>query len=99
MGEAVSRIEAALQAGLGGSGGKRPDLARQALAGTRPETDVHLEAWLEAVAAELQSNAAVLVPEDMGEAIAARMTADPRRSIGAHAKIEDDIIRNLIRRT
>ncbi len=95
MGEAVSRIEAALQAGLG-AGAARPDLARKALSG---ETDLHVEAWLEAVAAELQSSSAVLVPEDMVEAIAERMLANPRKSIGAHAKIEGGAVRNLVRRS
>lgn len=95
--EAVSRIEAALQAGLGG-GGARPDLARRALSAGPPEADLHIEQWLEAVAAELQSNSAVLVPEDMVDAIAERMMADPGKSLGAHGKIEGGFIRNLVRR-
>jgi hypothetical protein len=91
--EAVSRIEAALQAGLGG-GGARPDLARQVLPGSPGE----VEAWLEAVAAELRSSNAVLVPEELVEAIAERMMENPKKSLGAHAKIDDDLIRNLTRR-
>ena len=91
--EAVSRIEAALQAGLGG-GGARPDLARQAL----PVSPEDVEAWLEAVAAELRSSASVLVSEELVGAIAERMMEDPKRSLGAHSKIDDDLIRNLTRR-
>jgi hypothetical protein len=97
IGEAVTRIEAALQAGLG-AGAARPDLARQALGAGPAEPDVHLEAWLEAVAAELRSSTAVLVPDDMVEAIAQRMMANPEKSIGAHGKIADGLTRNLTRR-
>ena len=96
--EALSRIEAALQAGLGRRGAARPDLARKALLQGAAQADLHLDAWLEAVAAELDSAAAALVPEDMVEAIAARMLADPIRSLGAHAKIDEPVIRNLVRR-
>lgn len=97
IGEAVSWIEAALQAGLGRSGRARPDLARQALAGAPEKPYDHLEAWLEAVAAELHSNSAALVPEDMVEAIAARLVADPKTSLGAHARIEGETIQKLVR--
>ncbi len=97
IGEAVSRIEAALQAGLG-AGGARPDLARRALADVPDEADLHIERWLEAVAAELHSSSAVLVPDDMVEAIAERMIAEPKKSLGAHGKIEGGAIRNLVRR-
>ena len=97
MGEAVSRIEAALQAGLG-AGGTRPDLARRALADVPDEADLHIENWLEAVAAELQSSSAALVPDEMVEAIAERMMANPKKSLGAHAGIEGGAIRNLVRR-
>ena len=97
IGEAVSRIEAALQAGLG-AGGARPDLARRALAGAPSEADLQIEAWLEAVAAELQSSAAVLIPEDMVEAVAERMMAEPGKSLNAHGKIEGGSFGNLVRR-
>ncbi len=97
--EALSRIEAALQAALCGNGQDRADLARQALRGDAADRDVHIEAWLEAVAVELQFGAGALVPEDMVEAIAERMIADPRRSMLAHGKIEGGSIENLVRRT
>jgi len=97
MQAAVSRIEAALQAALGGDDA-RPDLAREALRDRPPAPDEHLEAWLEAVAAELESAAAAAVPTDMLDAIAARMLADPESSLGAHGKIEGDILQNLVRR-
>jgi hypothetical protein len=96
IGDAVSRIEAALQAGLGG-GDTRPDLARQALAGS-PGADLHMESWLEAVAAELRSSAAMLVPDELVEAVAERMMQDPQKSLGAHRRIDDGSIRNLTRR-
>ncbi len=96
---ALSRIEAALQAGLGaGASGARADLAREALRDGDPAPDRHLEAWLEAVAAELQSTSAALVPADMVEAIAARMIADPKSSLRAHGNVEGKAIRNLVRR-
>ena len=95
--EAVSRIEAALQAALCGNGKERADLARRALRGDAADRDVHIEAWLEAVASELQSGAGALVPEEMVEAIAERMMADPRRSMRAHGKIENGSIQNLVR--
>ena len=97
MGDAVSRIEAALQAGLG-AGDARPDLARRALAGGPAAADLHLESWLEAVAAELQSNAAAIVPDEMVEAIAERMMANPEKSLGAHRKISGGLTRNVARR-
>lgn len=96
--EAVSRIEAALQAGLG-AGSARPDLAREALVGAPSEADLHVEAWLEAVAAELRSSAAVLVSDDMAEAIAERMVANPGKSLEAHSKIDGETFRNLVRRS
>jgi hypothetical protein len=96
--EALSRIEAALHAALCGNGRARADLARQALRGDAADRDPHIEAWLEAVASELQSGAGVLVPEDMVEAIAERMMADPLRSMRAHANIEGKNLQNLIRR-
>ena len=96
--EAVSRIEAALQAALQGDAEDRGDRAREALRGGADEPDVHLEAWLEAVASELQSGAGALVPEEMVETIAKMMLADPRRSIGAHGKIAGGAIQNLARR-
>jgi hypothetical protein len=90
---ALSRIEAALQAALGGSGEARPDLARAALGGG----DVHLEAWLEAVAAELGRGGAI-VPDDMVEAIAARMIANPDQSLGAHRGIAGRNLDKLVPR-
>ena len=96
--EALSRIEAALQAALGSEGRACGNRARQALGGDAADPDVHIEAWLEAVASELQSGVGALVPDEMVETIAERMLADPRRSIGAHAKISDGTIRNLARR-
>ena len=78
----VSAIEAALQAGLGG-GIARPDLARRALV----ESDCpELEAWLEAVARELEAGSAV-VPTDMVEAIAEKMLANRNQSLRAHRHI------------
>jgi hypothetical protein len=93
--EAVSWIEAALQAGLGADAGPRPDLAREALADTAP-SDEPIEAWLEAVAAELQSNAAVLIPDDMVEAVAARIVAERGKSLRAHAGLREDSVRDLL---
>lgn len=98
VGEAVSRIEAALQAALCGNGKERADRARQALRGDAADRDVHIEAWLEAVAVELQFGAGAVVPEEMVEAIAERMMADPSRSMRAHGKIEGGSIQNLVRR-
>ena len=98
MDAAVIRIEAALQAALGSEGGSASDRARQALLGDAPAPpDAHLEKWLEAVAAELQSASGALVPDDMVEAIAARMVADPERSLGAHGNIQSNAIGNLVR--
>ena len=96
--EALSRIEAALQAALCGNGQERADLARQALRGATADRDLQIEAWLEAVASELQFGAGALVPEDLVDAIAERMMADPRRSMRAHGKIEGGSIQNLVRR-
>lgn len=95
MGEALSRIEAALQAGLGTDGSARPDLARKALA-AGPEPDEQLEAWLEAVAAELQSSKAALVPADMVEAIAERMRSNRNQSLGAHRRIDGSALQALV---
>jgi hypothetical protein len=95
--EAVSWLEAALQAGLGADDGPRPDLARQALAETAP-ADAPIEAWLEAVAAELGANAAVLVPDDMVEAVAARIIADRGGSLRAHAGLREECVRDLLPR-
>ena len=96
--EALTRIEAALQAALCGNQEDRSDLARQALRGDAADRDVHIEAWLEAVASELQFGAGALVPEEMVEAIAERMIADPRRSVRAHGNVEGESIQNLVRR-
>jgi hypothetical protein len=96
--EAVSWLEAALQAGLGAGQGPRPDLARRALEEAAPAAaDKPLEAWLEAVAVELGAGA-VLVPDDMVEAIAARIIADRGRSIGAHGRLQGDTVRDLLPR-
>lgn len=96
--EAVTRIEAALQAALGGNGQARADLARQALRGHAAEPDAHIEAWLEAVASELRSGVGAVVPEEMGDTIADRMMADPHQSMRAHGKIADGSIEDLVRR-
>ena len=96
--EAMARIEAALQAALCGNGRQRADRARQALRGDATDRDVHIEAWLAAVAVELQFGAGAAVPEELVEAIAERMMADPRRSMRAHGKIEGENIQNLVRR-
>lgn len=98
MGEALSRIEAALQAGLAAAeGSARPDLARKVLA-SKSQPDEQLEAWLEAVAAELQSSSAALVPDDMVEAIAERMRSNRDQSLGAHGRIDGSVLRALVRR-
>jgi hypothetical protein len=97
-GKAVSWLEAALQAGLGADDGPRPDLARQALAQGAP-VDAPIEAWLEAVAAELASNAAVLIPDDMVEAVAARIVADRGGSLRAHARLHGDAVMDLLPKT
>lgn len=97
--KAVSWIEAALQAGLGRKGRARPDLARAALRDAAADAGgEQLESWLEAIAAELQNNSAPVVPEEMAEAIAARIIADRRLSLDAHKRIEGGTIRNLFRR-
>lgn len=98
MNEAIARIEAALQAALGAEAGLRPQMARFALDGSGAQPDAQLEAWLEAVAAEMRSNSAVLVPEDMIEAIAERLLADRGRLLEAHGKISGDVLQNLVRR-
>ena len=96
--EAIERIEAALQAALGAEAGARPQVARSALDRSGVQPDAQLEAWLEAVAAEIQSSSAVLVPEDMIEAIAERLLADRGRLLEAHGKISGETIQNLVRR-
>lgn len=97
--DAVSWIEAALQAGLGASGVARPDLAREALREAKPVAgEEHLEAWLEAVALELQTSSAALVPDEMIEAIATSIMANRRQSLEAHRKIESRAIETLVRR-
>ena len=99
MSEAVSWIEAALQAALGAEGEPRGELARETLRYARPDDmDAHLETWLETVAAGLQTGAAGLVSPDTLEALKARMLADRRQSLGAHGRIEERAIRNLVRR-
>ena len=96
MGEALSRIEAALQAGLGADGSARPDLARRVLA-SKSKPDEQLEAWLEAVAAELQSSSVAVVPAEMVEAIAERMRSNRDQSLGAHGRIDGSKLRALVR--
>lgn len=98
MHEAIERIEAALQAALRAEAEVRPQAARSALDGSGAQPDAQLEAWLEAVAAEIQSSSAVLVPEDMVEAIAERLLADRGRLLEAHGKISGESIQNLVRR-
>lgn len=105
-GEAVSWIEAALQAGLGADGGARPDLARQALrearGGESGGGEAPTEAWLEAIAAELDALAVRVAEPGPGgavRAVAARMRGSPAQSRGAHARIESDKIGDLVRRT
>lgn len=103
-GEAVSWIEAALQAGLGGDGAARPDLARQALRGLPPDAagaggDCPVEAWLEAVAVEFGALApGGADPEAPVRAVAARMRGSRAESLGAHARIESEKIGDLVRR-
>ncbi len=84
--EAISWIEAALQAALAIEGSARPVLAREALRNAGPP-DLALEAWLEGVAAELQGASAVLVPDDMVDAIAARMLANRDQAVRAQANV------------
>ena len=94
--ETLTRIEAALQAGLGADGSARPDLARRALA-AKSDPDEQLEAWLEAVAVELQSSSVAVVPADMVEAIAERMRANRDQSLGAHGRIDGNLLQALVR--
>lgn len=96
IGEALSRIEAALQAGLGENGRARPDLARKALA-PGAEPDALLEAWLESVAAELQSTGAAVIPPDTVEAVAERILSNRKQSLGAYGRIDGSIIEPLVR--
>jgi hypothetical protein len=98
--EAVSWIEAALQASLGAEEVARAKLARQSLRQAKPaETDAHLEAWLEAVAAELRATPSSLVSDRTIEAVAASIVANRLQSLGAHGRIAGRAIRNLVRRT
>jgi hypothetical protein len=96
--DAIERIEAALQAALSTDGPARPRAARYALAGPNGKPDPHIEAWLEAVAAEIQSSSACLVPEAMADAIAARLLADRGRLLEAHGRICGHAVGNLVRR-
>lgn len=89
--EAVSWIEAALQAALASEASARPARAREALRNAGPP-DLALEAWLEGVAAELDGASAVLVPEDMIDAIAARMIANRAQAVQAQANLASDIV-------
>ncbi|SMF72700.1 hypothetical protein [Allosphingosinicella indica] len=93
---AIERIEAALRSALSARGEARRANAREALAGDSG-SNVHLEAWLEAVAVELQSGRSAMVPDDMVDVIAQRMLADRGRSLGAHAQLDAVSARNLIR--
>lgn len=95
---AVERIEAALQAALSTDGPERPRAARYALAGPDGRLDAQIEAWLEAVAAEIQSSSACLVPEDMADAIAGRLLADRGRLLEAHGRISERSVENIVRR-
>ena len=95
--DALARIEAALQAGLAGGGD--PESARRALGARQADVDDdQIAAWLEAVAAELQSCSAALVPDEMVETIAADMRANRGRSLRAHARVDGGAVRNLIRK-
>ena len=96
--EAIERIEAALHAALGADANVRPEVARKVL-GRGAHPDAQIEAWLEAVAAEIQSSASALVPEDMVEAIAERLLADRGRLLEAHGRISGPSVRNLVRRS
>jgi hypothetical protein len=96
--QAMERIEAALQAALSTDGAARPRAARSALAGPDGRPDPQIEAWLEAVAAEIQSSSACLVPEDMADAIAARLLADRGQLLEAHGRISGASVQNLVRR-
>jgi hypothetical protein len=96
--EAMERIEAALQAALSTDGAARPRAARYALAGPDGRPDAQIEAWLDAVAAEIQSSSACLVPSDMADAIAAHLLADRGRLLEAHGRISGHTVGNLIRR-
>jgi hypothetical protein len=97
--EAISWIEAALQAGLGEDEGARIERLREALrTAVPPEGDGRLEAWLEAVALELDEAAAAGTPKGLGKAAAARLLAHPALSRGAHRGIEARAVRNLVPR-
>ena len=96
--DAIERIEAALQAALSTDGAARPRAARYALAGPDGKPDAQIEAWLEAIAAEIQSSSACLVPEDMADAIAGRLLADRGRLLEAHGRICGHTVGNLVRR-
>lgn len=92
---AISSIEAALEAALGGGNGARPDLARQVLQGRAP--DPHVERWLESIAVELQASGSALVPVDIADLVAKRIVSDRRKSLDAHARIRRSTVRTLIR--
>ena len=98
MNEAIDRIEAALQAALGAEADMRPQVARSTLDRSGAHPDAQLEAWLEAVAAEIQASSAVLVPEDMVDANAGRLLADRGRLLEAQGKISGQAVQNLVRR-
>ena len=96
--QAIDRIEAALQAALSTKGPERPRAARYALAGPDGKIDSQIEAWLDAVAAEINSSSACLVPEDMADAIAGRLLADRGRLLEAHGRISERSVQNIVRR-
>jgi hypothetical protein len=97
--DAMERIEAALQAALSTDGAARPRVARYALAGPDGRPDAQIEAWLDAIAAEIQSSSACLVPEDLADAIAGRLLADRARLLEAHGRIDGASVQNLVRRS
>jgi len=96
--DAIERIEAALQVALSTDGATRPRAARYALAGPDGRLDAQIEAWLDAIAAEIQTSSACLVPEDMADAIADLLLADRGRLLEAHGRIDGEAVQNLVRR-
>ncbi|MGE5723140.1 MAG: hypothetical protein ACM3YM_11845 [Sphingomonadales bacterium] len=94
---AISSIEAALEAALGGGDGARPDLARQVLQGRAP--DPHVERWLESIAVELQASGSALVPNDMADLVAKRIVSNRSKSLGAYARVRRSTVRTLMRRS